>query len=100
MTGFTAHWSNREPAKVTITDATGSVADSITLPLPVRQPSALMLSETEWSLYPGQSWDEDPPGQWTVPVFSLQHLTNQPHPTHGTRADEPPTGQPAPEGNP
>lgn len=73
---FTALWSAQEPAKLTVTDGSSVVA-SLTLSLPVRRPSPQTLDGTEWSIYPGQAWEEDPPGEWAVPVFSFERLPPQ-----------------------
>lgn len=69
---FRGLWSRREPALVIIVDGSGHVADSVTLPLPVTSPAPRILAGSDWLTYPGTEWEQDPPGEWSIPVFKVQ----------------------------
>ena len=44
---------------------------TFTIPPAGQHPGPLLLCGTGWAAYPGSQWQEDPPGQWTVPVSAL-----------------------------
>jgi hypothetical protein len=56
---------------VTITNPAGNVVDSYTVLQASDRPDWELLAQTAWCLYPGSEWEEEPPGQWSVAVFSF-----------------------------
>jgi hypothetical protein len=69
---YIASWS-RQKKRVVITDPAGSIAASYPVPHDGDLPTPLLLRGTGWFAYPGSEWQEEPPGQWAVAVFSFQH---------------------------
>jgi hypothetical protein len=69
--GHVASWS-RQKKRIVITDPGGSIAASYPVPHNGDRPTPSLLQGTDWSAYPGAEWREEPPGQWTIAVFSFQ----------------------------
>jgi hypothetical protein len=67
-----ALWSRQRPDMVVIADPDGNVVDSYAVPQSNDRPGWGMLAQMAWYLYPGSEWEEEPSGQWSVAVFSLE----------------------------
>jgi hypothetical protein len=88
-TGHVAWWSQRQPATLVITDASGAAVTSFPVAPPGDRPTMRLLHGTGWSHYPGAEWrEDDPPGHWTLSVF-CQHSGRQPT-APGTQRPAPP----------
>ena len=69
-----AFWSGHEPEKVLVTDPAGKAIVSLPVTPGARRPSWEMLRDTEWCSYPGSTWEEASPADWSVAVFSFGRL--------------------------
>lgn len=68
-----ASWSRHE-GRVVITGSSDTAVDAFPVSHYGDRPGTNMLASSEWCVYPGTQWQEEPPGQWTVAVFSFQRL--------------------------
>lgn len=70
MTGpWTARWTACHPGSVVITGANGAVLATRPVACARGRPRPELLAGTGWAHYPCREWEEDPPGQWSIPVF-------------------------------
>jgi hypothetical protein len=67
-----ALWSYRDRSRVVVADVAGNVVGSYPVPCESDRPGPEMLWDTVWCEYPGSEWEEEPEGQWSVPVFSQE----------------------------
>jgi hypothetical protein len=63
-----AQWSGRWD-KLVIIDPAGNVVESLLTEPAGDRPSAHILWHNGWIAFPGTEWEEEPPGQWSRPVF-------------------------------
>jgi hypothetical protein len=64
-----AQWSLGCRARLQILTTSGDVAASYPITPPGERPGYDILDQNGWIAYPGAEWEEEPEGQWSLPVF-------------------------------
>ncbi len=71
-----ARWAAWQPGTLVICGDTDALPAALTIPPAGERPGPLLCG-TGWATHPGSQWQQDPPGQWTVPVSRHSPCTQE-----------------------
>jgi len=66
-----ARWSSQRKGQLVITTHTGQTVTSYPITHITQGPGPELLWDTGWLAYPGAEWEEEPPGHWSIHVFTF-----------------------------
>lgn len=66
-----ARWSSRQRERLVITTEPGQAVACYPVPQATPRPGPELLWDTGWLAFPGAEWEEEPPGRWSIPVFTF-----------------------------